>query len=278
MTVAVVVDSSSGLAGELAEKYNVQVVPLHVMWDGKQYADGVDITPEEFYARLKTTETWPTTDASVQGELYEICEKLKGKVDGVVAIMLSPNTPSTGYRSALMAKDMVEGIPVEVVGSQYTTVALGLIATAAGQAAAAGGSLEEVVKAAEGVIPKMNVFLNPGSISYFLHTGRVAESEIASKEDSYIITITEGRFAPIEKYATTEEAHHRLRELVKEKAGKDTPLHVGVLHAAAREEGQEFKNWIESQYNCAESWIEEAPPVAAIHISPNSLGVAFYNE
>lgn len=278
MSVAVVVDSSSGIAGEIAEKYNVRVVPLHVMWDGKQYADGVDIKPAEFYTRLKASDTWPTTDASVQGELHEMCEGLKGKVDGVVAIMLSPNTPSVGYRSALMAKDMVDGIPVEVVDSQYTTVALGLIATAAGRAASAGASLEGVVKVAESVIPKMNVFLNPGSISYFLHTGRVAAAEVDSKEDSYIITIKEGALKPIEQYATREEARRRLRELVKEKARKDTPLHVGVLHAEARDEAEEFRKWIESQYDCAELWTEDTPPVVAIHLSPESLGVAFYNE
>jgi len=278
MSVAVIVSSDSGIVGEIAEKYNVRVVPLHVMWDGKQYADGVDITPAEFYPRLKTSEAWPTTDGAVQGELYEMCEELKGKVDGIVAIMLSPNTPSGGYQSALTAKDMVEGIPVEVVDSQYTTIALGLIATAAGQAAAAGGNLKEVVKAAESVIPKMNVFLNPGSISYFLHTGRVAESEVGSKEDSYIISIIGGKFTPIENYTTRKEARHRLHELVEEKAKKDTALHVGVLQAAIRAEAEEFKKWIESQYNCAELWIQEAPPVAAIHVSPESLGVAFYNE
>jgi DegV family protein with EDD domain len=278
MSVAVIVSSDSGIAGEIAEKYNVRVVPLHVMWDGKQYADGIDITPAEFYPRLKAANTWPSTDSSVQGELCDMCEELKGKVDSIVIIMLSPNTPAAGYRSALMAKDMVEGIPVEVVDSQYTTVALGLIATAAGQAAAAGGSLEEVVKAAKNVIPKMNVFLNPGSISYFLHTGRVAESEVGSREDSYIISITGGKFTPIEKYATEEEARRRLRELVEEKARKDTALHVGVVQAAIREEAEEFQKWVESQYNCAELWIEEAPPVAAIHLSPESLGVAFYNE
>jgi DegV family protein with EDD domain len=248
------------------------------MWDGKQYADGVDITPAEFHARLKASDTWPTTDSSIQGELCDMFEELKGKADGIVAIPLSPNTPAAGYRSALMAKDMVEGIPIEVVDSQYTTVALGLIGTAAGQAAMAGGSLEEVAKAAKSVIPKMNVFLNPGSISYFLHTGRVAESEVGSREDSYIIDIIGGKFTPIEQYATREEARHRLHELVEEKAKKDTALHVGVVQSAIREEAEEFKKWIESQYNCAELWIQEAPPVAAIHVSPESLGVAFYNE
>jgi len=279
MSIAVLVDSSSCITKDVAEKYHVRVVPLRLQWDGKEYADWVDMMPDEFYARLKTAKTLPTTSGSVQGQFYSIFEELRGKVDGIVAITLSPDTPSAGYRSALMAKDMVEGIPVEVVDSHFTVTALGLVATAAASVATAGGSLPEVVKAAQGVIPKMNVFFNPGSISYFLRLGRVAESEVGSREDSYIITIKEGKItASGEKYATREEARHRLRELVEEKARKDTPLHAAVLHAAARGEAEQFKKWIASQYNCAELWIGEASPVVAIHLSPESLGMAFYNE
>ena len=279
MSIAVLVDSSSCITKDVAEKYHVRVVPLRLQWDGKEYADWVDMMPDEFYARLKTAKTLPTTSGSVQREFYSMFEELRGKVDGIVAITLSPNTPSAGYRSALMAKDMVEGIPIEVVDSHGTTTALGLVATAAGTAAAKGGNLQEVVKAAQSVIPKMNTFLNPGSISYILRLGRIAESEVASKEESYIITITkEGKLTVFEKYAAREEARRRLRELVEEKARKDTPLHAAVLHAAARDEAEEFKKWIASEYNCAELWIGEASPVVAIHLSPDTLGIAFYNE
>jgi len=280
MTVAVLVDSSSCITKEVAEAYNLRIVPLHLMWGGKEYADWVDMTPQEFYARLKPEkETWPTTSGSVQGEFLKVFEELRGKVDGVVAITLSPDTPSAGYRSAIMAQEMAEGLAVEVVDSHSTVTALGLVATAAAQAATAGASLEEVVKAGQSVIPKMNVFFNVGSISYFLKGGRVAESEVGAKEDSYIITIREdGKITPFEKYPTQQEARRRLKDVVKERARKDTPLHVGLFHAAAREEAEEFKKEIASEYNCAELWIGEASPVVAIHVSPGTLGIAFYNE
>ena len=279
MTVAVLVDSSSAITKEVAEAYHLRVVPLHLVWGKKEYADWVDMTPEEFYARLKTEkEVWPTTSGSVQGEFLNAFEELRGKVDGVVAITLSPDIPSAGYRSALMAKDMSEGLPIEVVDSNSTVTALGLVATAAAEAANAGASLEEVVKAARSVIPKMNAFFNVGSITYLMKGGRVTESEVGAKEDSHILTTKEGKITPIEKYPTREEARRRLRELLKEKARKDTPLHAALFHAAAREDAEEFKNEIASQYNCAELWIGEASPVVAIHVSPDSLGVAFYNE
>jgi DegV family protein with EDD domain len=279
MTVAVIVDSSSCITKEVAEAYHLRVVPLHLMWGKKEYADWVDMTPEEFYARLKTAETLPTTSGSVQGEFLRAFEEWRGKVDGVVTVTLSPDTPSAGYRSAIMAKEMIEGLPIEVVDSHRTVVAEGLVATAAAQAATAGGSLEEVVKAAQSVIPKINVFFNVGSISYFLRLGRISEAEVEQKEDSHIITIKEnGKITPFENYPTRGEARRRLKELVKEKARKDTPLHAGLLHAAARKEAEEFKKWIESEYDCAELWIGEASPVVAIHLSPDTLGVAFYNE
>ena len=279
MTVAVIVDSSSCITKEVAEAYHLRVVPLHLMWGKKEYADWVDMTPEEFYARLKTAETLPTTSGSVQGEFLRAFEEWRGKVDGVVAVTLSPDTPSAGYRSAIMAKEMAEGLPIEVVDSHRTLTAEGLVATAAAQAAAAGASLEEVVKAAQSVIPKINVFFNVGSISYFLRLGRISEAEVEQKEDSHIITIKEnGKITPFENYPTRGEARRRLKELVKEKARKDTPLHVGLFHAAARKEAEEFKKWIESEYDCAELWIGEASPVVAIHLSPDTLGVAFYNE
>ena len=159
----------------------------------------------------------------------------------MVAITLSPDTPSAGYRSATMAKDMTEGLPIEVVDSHSTVTVLGLVATAAARAADAGASLEEVVKAAQSVIPKMNLFFNVGSITYLLKGRRVSESEVGLKEDSYILTTKEGKITPIEKYPIREEARRRLKELVKEKARKDTPLHAALFHAAAREEAEEFK-------------------------------------
>ncbi len=278
MTISVVVDSSSAITPKLAEEFHLYLAPLHLMWDKDEYADWKDITAQEFYTRLKTAETLPTTSGSVQGEFLDLFESLKSKTDGVVAITLSPDTPSAGYRSALMAKELVEGIPIEVIDGNFAASALGLVATAAAKVAAQGGSLREVTSAAKGVIPKMNTFWNPGSISYFIRGGRVAASDIESREDSHIISQKDGKVVPIEKYSTRAEARNRLRQLLKEKAKKETPLHVGLFHALAMSDADELAAEIASQYNCVELWIGEASPVLAIHMSPESIGLAFYNE
>jgi DegV family protein with EDD domain len=229
--------------------------------------------PDEFYARLREAETLPTTSGVIPAEFHAVFEELRGKVDGVVAITLSPDTPSLAYWSAVMAKALVEGLAIEVVNSRFTATALGLVATAAAGAAAAGASLQDVVQVAQSVISKMHVFLNAGPISHLLRLKPAGRTE-----HSHITTIKDGRFALFETHPTTEQARRRLRELVYERARKDRPLHAAVFHAAAAEEAKEFKRDIACQYDCAELWIGESSPVVAARVLPDSLGVAFYNE
>jgi DegV family protein with EDD domain len=212
MAIAVVVDSSSAITPKLAKEFNIRLAPLHLMWDKNEYADWVDMTAEQFYSRLQTAKTLPTTSGSVQGEFMNLFENLKGEADGIVAITLSPHTPSAGYDSAIRAKELVEGIPIEVVDGNFITTALGLVATAAAKVANQGGSLKEVVEATQHVIPKIYTYFNPGSISYFIRGGRVSASDIESKEDSHIVSQKEGKIVPIEKYSTRTEARNRWRE------------------------------------------------------------------
>ncbi|MEA3298421.1 MAG: DegV family protein [Chloroflexota bacterium] len=279
MTVAVLADSSCAITPELQEKFHMKIVPLHLMWGREEYADWRDLAPDEFYARLKKeTKNWPTSSGSIQGEFYNAIEELRGKFDAAVVIPLSPNTPSAGYSSALRAKDMIEDFPVEVVDSNFVVTGAGLVVTAAGRVAASGGTLEEVVQAAKSVIPKVNLYYNVGSIEYFLKGGRVSSSDVGKHEDSYIIGSKDGKITPLEHYPAREEARQRIKNLVREKARRDTPLHAAVFHCAARQEAEEFKDWVASQYNCAELWIGEGSPVVAIHMSPETLGIGFYNE
>ena len=280
MSVAVVVDSSSGVSREVAGKYHLRVVPLHVMWDKKQYVDGVDLTLEEFYARLKTTDTLPSTDSSVQGEFYQLFEELNGKVDGVVAIVLSKDIPAMGNRSALMAKEMVEGIPVEVIDSHTCLTGEGLVATAAAEAAMAGARIDEVADVARSIIPKVSTFTSLGSFDYSARLGRFGSSKDVQEKtaaEKQIFAIRE-KFMPFEKRSTVAEARERLMELVREGARKNAPLHVAVQHTSAMDAAEELSAKIAAEYRCAELWISEATPVIASHFGPGSLTVAFYNE
>jgi len=279
MSVAVLIDSSSAMTQEVAASYHIRIIPLSVILDNKEYTDWVDWTVEEFYERLKTAKTWPTSSGSAQGGFYNAFEELRGKVDGIAVVVIGPAFSTACLTSARGAKELVEDIPIEVIDSKSTMAAECLVATAAARAAMDGASLEDVVKAARNVILKVNYFFNVGSIEYFIKGGRVRQLQADPKQESHVFTTTfETGVVPFGKYPTREEARSSLREVLKEKASRDTPLHVCVIHATAKDEAEEFKKEIAAQYKCAELFIAEATPILALHVSPDSLGVAFYNE
>jgi DegV family protein with EDD domain len=208
-------------------------------------------------------------------------EKLRGKVAGVVAITLSSDLPAAAYQSALIAKEVVGDLPIEVIDSRLSTVAFGLVVLAAARAAAEGAGMEEIVKVTRETMSKMHVFFTVGTLDYFKRTGRVSlphglgEEKVATK---YILTFREGKVVPIERPRTRTQALQRVLELFEENVSRDSPLHVAVQHADSLEEAEELKNKIASRYQCAELWIANATPVMATHLSPGTVGVGFYNE
>jgi len=63
MKIKITSDSTCDLSPELVEKFNIGIVPLHVIMGGKTYSDGVDVVPEDIFRYVKETQALPTTAA-----------------------------------------------------------------------------------------------------------------------------------------------------------------------------------------------------------------------
>ena len=161
-----VTDSTANLSRELVQQYSIHIAPLHITWDKVRYRDGVDIQPDEFYRRLRKSATLPTTSGAIQGEFLQIFEELRGKVDGIVTIVLSVDL-SAAYSSAMNAKEMVPEIPVEVIDSRLSTMGMGFAVIAAAKVASGGGTIEQVAKAAKDVLAKVHIFFALDTLVYF---------------------------------------------------------------------------------------------------------------
>ena len=72
MKIAVVTDSTAYLEPEVAEQYGIKVVPIPFIIDNKVYNEGIDITTEEFYSKLKTSESFPSPSQPAIGELINL--------------------------------------------------------------------------------------------------------------------------------------------------------------------------------------------------------------
>lgn len=133
--IAVITDSVGCLTPELLQKYGIIVAPVQITWDRKTYRDGVEMTAQEFYRRLRTSKTLPTTSSGIVGEYVQIFEGLRGKVDGALVLTFSSGL-GVSYASAGNARDIVKELPVEIIDTRTIMMAQGFVVLEAAKALA----------------------------------------------------------------------------------------------------------------------------------------------
>jgi DegV family protein with EDD domain len=278
-SIAVVTDSTATLPQELLQRYNIHVVPLHIMWDRVRYRDGIDIKPEEFYQRLRKSTTLPTTSGAVQGEFLQIFEGLRGKVDGIVCILVSSDL-SGAYSSAINAQKLFSEIPVEVIDSRLSTMAMGFGVIAAARMAAEGGTIKQVAQSAKDILVKAHLFFALDTLDYLRRGGRINFSAAVLAnllKVKPVLTLKDGKVEPAARPRTMPKALETLLRLMKEKV-TDTPLHAAVMHADNPEAVGYLKKEISERFQCAELLVTGFTPVMGAHTGPGIVGIAFYNE
>src|SRR5690625_3778009 len=100
MKVAVLTDSTAYIPIELRKKYDIHLVYLSVVFDDTSYREEVDITTEEFYEKMRSTEDLPTTSQPSVGAILEKYEELAREYDAVISIHLSSKISGT-YQAAV---------------------------------------------------------------------------------------------------------------------------------------------------------------------------------
>ena len=282
-SVAIVTDSLSCLTKELIEGYNIGIVPIRLLVQGKIYRDSVDMTPSEAYEMLlQDPDNFNTSPAS-PGHYLEAYLEASKRAKNILCVTLSSKL-STGYDMARVAreeaKDKLPDTCIEVLDSLSVTAAEGFVALAGARAAADGKDLVDVIKAAEEVKNKVNFFALLDTIRHIYRTGRIPK--IASQIGSMlsikpILTSSEGliRFKGVVK--NREKGISRLLQILRDKVGQE-PVHIAVMHAYVPEEAEILKERISSEFNCVELWVTEFTPVMGYATGTGTLAIAFYTD
>ncbi len=281
--VAIVTDTTSCIPKDLAAELGIEVVPVVYIFGRESFRDGIDMTPSQFYERLKTAKSLPTTSGSLIVPYLDAYTRAAKRAAGVLCITISSKLSSM-INSARLAQEMaaesLPDFPIEIIDSETAAGAQGLIVLAAARAAATGKSLTEVAEAAREVKSKVYLYAMLDTLSYLVKGGRapraaaIATSILRIKP---ILKIQAGAANSVENAITARNALQRLTNIVDEKRTKDQPLHLAVMHAEAETTARRFQEQLVIRFQPVESYLWEFTPVMGIHTGPGLIGVAFYS-
>jgi DegV family protein with EDD domain len=278
--IAIVTDSTADLPEELYRKYKITVVPLSVIFEEKAYiSNGIDITIEEFYEKLKSSKKLPTTAQPSPADFIKAYRELLETSESIVSIHISKKMSGT-VDSALLAKKELAGKDIEIIDSEVTTMALGLIVLKAAQLVDSGASKEEILKNILDIKSKINTLFIPHTLEYLQKGGRIGRAKglIASLlEIKPLLTLHLGE---VSQYKTTRrwnQAKSELLNSMQEMIKDSSKLMVSIADADLKGDGDEMEARIKELFKPKFLLRTKVGPIVGTHMGPG-IAVAFYEE
>jgi DegV family protein with EDD domain len=273
--VAVVTDSTADLPVELVEELGIRVVPMSVTFPDRTYISRITITDEQFYDRLARASQLPTTAQPAPGWFEEAYgDAADDGCEAVVSIHVSSALSGTVSVARTMGDEAP--LPVHVVDSRQVGTGLGLVVLAAHRVAANGGSVDEVIAAADRAGELVRSFVVVDTMDYLRRGGRLTGTQALVGNVlrvKPILGIVDGRVEVLERTRTWSKAIDRVAAMAADVA-EGKPIRVAVSDAVAPERAQRLWEALEDDVWIYDRLEAAIGPVVGTHTGPGTVAVS----
>lgn len=278
--VKIISDSTCDLSKELLEKYDISILPLHVLLGEEEYLDGKNITPDEIFAWADENKTTPKTSAPAMTEAVDMWKPYLDAGQEIICFSIAEGMSGTGNIMRLAVAELEAEGKVFVVDSANLSTGIGLLVIEAAIMAQAGKSAAEIVAAIEELKPRVRASFVVDTLVYLHRGGRC--SGLAAMAGGVLklhprIAVENGKMGAGKKYRG--KLSHVVMEYVKDmeedlKAAK--PERVFITHSGCdREIVQEVYDYLEGLNVFGEILETRVGSVVSSHCGPGTLGVLF---
>lgn len=278
--VKIISDSTCDLSEELIARYDIDVIPLHIILGEADYTDGRGITPDEIYRWSDEHRLSPKTAAISLEDAAATLEPYVREGREVVCFAISASMSSTCQVMRMAAEQLGAEQLVHVVDSQNLSTGVGLQVIAAAEMAQKGMDAKEIVSQIETIRPLVRASFVVDTLTY-LHRGGRCSSVSALMGGALKlhprITVAEGKMSATKKYRGKMD--HVIRNYVEDlmpEMQNARREHVFITHSGCSGETLEaVRTQLESLGHFNEIHITRAGGVISSHCGPGTLGVLF---
>jgi DegV family protein with EDD domain len=273
-SVGIVTDSIADLPPELVEQLGITVVPLVVRFGTDVFRDGLDLSPDQFYEKLKNSKVLPVTSAPSPATFAEAYDKLAEQTSEIVVISLTSKLSAT-YQVALQSVGLMKRpCRVEVVDSQWAVMAQGFITIAAARAARAGASLEEVLGIVRQTIHRVDMRAAFDTLEYLERGGRIGKAQAflgSLLKVNPVISMKDGEVHP---YARERSRAKAIDHLYTFAASFGDVEGLAVEYATDLDEANNIVQRLHSRHPQVPIYLSHASPVIGTHTGPGLILVS----
>lgn len=276
----IIADSTCDLSKDLLEKYDIDILPLHILLGEEEYLDGVNITPKEIFAWSDANKTTPKTSAIGMNGPMELFQTYVDAGQEVVCFSISDEMSTTGNIMRMAVEEMEARDKVKIVNSANLSTGIGLMVIEAAIMAKKGESAQAIADRMEELKPLVRASFVVDTLVYLYRGGRcnglAAMAGGALKLHPRII-VEEGKMKPGKKYRgnmnkVVMDYVKDMEESLKQ-AKRDR---VFITHSGCDKElVNEVRDYLTSMNHFDEILETVAGGVISSHCGPGTLGVLF---
>ena len=276
--VAIVTDSVADLPPQVAEEFGITVVPLVVRFGTDVYRDGLDLSPDQFYEKLKASRVLPLTSVSPPAAFADAYDKLAEKTSQILVITLTSKLSAT-YQVALQAVGLMKKqCRAEVLDSQWAVMAQGFIAIAAAREAQAGATIDEVLDVARQTIHRVDMRAAFDTLEYLERGGRIGKAQAflgSLLKVNPVIGMKDGEVHPYGRERSRAKAIDHLYNFAVSFRNVEG---LAVEYATGLDEANRLVQRLHSKYPQVPIHVSRASPVIGTHTGPGLLVVSVLGD
>jgi DegV family protein with EDD domain len=277
---AIVLDSTADLPDAADRFPNWRVVPLYVRFGDESLRDGVDVTADQFYERLREGGVFPTTSQPTPGDFLASYEALGG-YERIYSLHVSARVSGTFASAEAAAAELADG-RVKAVDTETASASIAMLALAIQRRLDRGTSDGEVDALIERYRRERGLLFTVDTLEFLARGGRIGKAAALAGTLLHvkpILSIRDGEVVPMKRVRGETNAFAELAAALETETRDEPSFRLGVAHAAAPERAAELETLVRERRPHAElELVVTLGAVIGAHAGPGTLAFFWFRD
>ena len=273
---ALVTDSASDISKEFAEKYNINVIPIYIHYDSKEFKDGIDINSNQIYTLQKKKKVIFTSSSPSPHDFALVYEKLLKEYKKIFSIHISSKL-SAVITSARIARGLIKAEKrIKIFDSLSGSMGTGFMVLMAAKAILKKYSYDKILFLLNFLRDNIKLYGTIDTLKYLRRSGRVPAIASLMSRILKIKPLLGIKNGVVEIIGIAITRHGSLMEITRRVVRdfkKERWVIVSIIHTLSLRESEKIMKRIQYSLKCVSIMITECTPVIGAHTGPGLIGV-----
>jgi fatty acid kinase fatty acid binding subunit len=276
---AIVVDSTADFPEAPGRFPNWRIVPLYVRFGDESFRDYVDLTPADFYTRLRGSPIMPTTSQPTPVD-FQAAYKELGGYERVYSLHIAGTLSGTVESARTAAAEF--GDRIRVVDTETASAAVAMLGLAIQRRLEQGTTDEEVEELVRRHRSDSQLIFTLDTLDYLARGGRIGRAAAWAgglMRVKPILTIRAGEVVPLKRVRGNQRAFHEFITAFESGSVDRPDLRVAIADADAPDRSEALKELVQRTRPQAQlELVTTLGPVIGTHAGPGTVGLFWFAD